>query len=149
MQCVTSGIPMGLFHWQSSFQLLITWNPSIYNIIRWVAWTMGQTNRRQSVWCSKYYFFFMISCKILCKNPFNFFSYFFFKIKKIKIKSFDCPKSIKSIKRNNTWNIRLLVDNSFVPSSKQPSVIYCRLTDLMTEMADWRQSLPFSILSKL
>ena len=27
------------------------------------------------------------------------------------------------------WNIRLLVDNLFVPSSKQPSVIYCRLTD--------------------
>ena len=38
-------------------------------------------------------------------------------------------KSIKSIKRNNTWNIRLLVDDSFVPSSKQPSVLYCKLTD--------------------
>ena len=24
-------------------------NPSIYNIIRWVAWTMGQTNHRPSV----------------------------------------------------------------------------------------------------
>ena len=24
-------------------------NPSIYNIIRWVAWTMGQTNRQPSV----------------------------------------------------------------------------------------------------
>ena len=32
-------------------------NPSIYNIICWVAWTMGQTNHRPSVWCSKYYFF--------------------------------------------------------------------------------------------
>ena len=53
-----------------------TWNPSIYNIIRWVAWTLGQTNRQPSIWCSKYYFFFMISCKILCKNPFNLFSYF-------------------------------------------------------------------------
>ena len=48
---------------------------------------------------------------------------------KIKIKNFECPKSIKSIKENNTWNIRLLVDDLFVPSSKQPSVIYCRLTD--------------------
>ena len=37
----------------------------------------------------------------------------------------ECPK----YKKNNTWNIRLLVDDSFVPSSKQPSVIYCRLTD--------------------
>ena len=47
----------------------------------------------------------------------------------MKIKSFEFPKSIKSIKKNNAWNIRLLVDDSFVPSSKQPSVIYCRLTD--------------------
>ena len=37
---------------------------------------------------------------------------------------------VKSIRKNNTWNIRLLVDDLFVPSSKQPSVIYCRLTDL-------------------
>ena len=27
-------------------------------------------------------FFFMISCKILCKNPFNLFSYFFIKLQK-------------------------------------------------------------------
>ena len=37
-------------------------------------------------------FFFMISCKILFKNPFNLFSYFFYK-------DFECPKFIKSIKR--------------------------------------------------
>ena len=30
-------------------------NPSIYNIIRWFAGPMGQTTRRSSVWCSKYY----------------------------------------------------------------------------------------------
>ena len=35
-----------------------TWNPSIYNIIRWVAWMMGQTNCPPSVWCSKYYYYF-------------------------------------------------------------------------------------------
>ena len=45
------------------------------------------------------------------------------------MKSFECPKSIKSMKKNDTWNMRLLVDDLFVPSSKQPSVIYCRLTD--------------------
>ena len=55
---------------------------------------------------------------------------FFYKITKIKIKSFDCPTSIKSIKKNSTWNIKLLDDNSFAPSSKQASLIYCRLTDL-------------------
>ena len=32
-------------------------------------------------------------------------------------------------KKNNTWNIRRLVDDSFGPSSKQTGVIYCRLTD--------------------
>ena len=47
--------------------------------------------------CSKYYFFFMISCKILSKNPFNLFSYFFIKLKKKKVLS--ALKSIKSIKR--------------------------------------------------
>ena len=36
--------------WQS-------WNPSIYNILHWVAWTMGQTNRRPRVCYSMYYFF--------------------------------------------------------------------------------------------
>ena len=40
-------------------------------------------------------FFFMISCK----NPFNLFSYFFYKITKIKMRSFECPKSIKSVKK--------------------------------------------------
>ena len=41
----------------------ITWtvkirNPSIYNILRWVAWMMEQTNRRPKVWYSKYYSFY-------------------------------------------------------------------------------------------
>ena len=88
---------------------------------------MGQMNRQANVWYSKYFFFSMISCKILCKNPFNLFFHFFYIITKIKIKSFECTKSIKSIKIDNTWNIRLLVNDSFVPSSKQPFVIYCRL----------------------
>ena len=104
-------------------------NPSIYNIIRWVAWTMGQTNCRPSVWCSKYYFFSWFLAKFFAKILSIYFLIFFYKITKIKIKSFECPKSIESLKNNNTWNIRLLVDDSFVPSSKQPRVIYCRLTD--------------------
>ena len=39
-------------NWKKEF-----WNPPIYNILCWVAWTMGQTNRQPRVWCSKYYFF--------------------------------------------------------------------------------------------
>ena len=41
----------------------LSWNPSIYNILRWVAWTMGQTNCRPRVWTSKY-FFFIISYRL-------------------------------------------------------------------------------------
>ena len=43
------------------------------------------------------------------------------------------PSAYKKYTKNNTWNIRLLVYDSFVPSSKQPSVIYCRLTDLKSK----------------
>ena len=52
-------------------------NPTIFNIIRWVAGLLGRTTHGPSVWCSKYYVFFTISCKILCKNLFNLFSCFF------------------------------------------------------------------------
>ena len=90
------------------------------NMIRWVAWTMGQINRRPTVWCSNYYFFSWFLAKFFAKKSFHFIFSFFYEITKIKIKSFKCPKSIKSIKKN-TWNIRLLVDDSFVPSSKQLS----------------------------
>ena len=31
------------------------------------------------------------------------------------------------MKKNNAWNIRCLVDESFVPATQQTSVLYCRL----------------------
>jgi len=34
-------------------------------------------------------------------------------------------------KKNNTWNIRSLVDGSFVPSAQGTGVLFCRLTDFM------------------
>ena len=43
---------------------------------------------------SMYYIFFKISCKIFCKNRFNLF--IFYKFTKMKIKSFECPKSIRN-----------------------------------------------------
>ena len=96
-------------------------NPSIYNILRWVAWTMGQMNRRPSVNVPSIIFFHDFLQNSLQKS-FQFIFLFFYKIKKMILRSFECPNSIKS-----TWNI--LVKDSFVPLSKQPSVIYCRLTD--------------------
>ena len=109
-----------------------TINLSIYNIILWVAWTMGQMNCPPSVWYSKYYFFFHDLLQNSLQKSFQFIFLFFYEITKIKIKSFYCPKSIESIKRDNNWNIRLLVDDYSVPLSKEPSIIYFRLTDLMT-----------------
>ena len=39
----------------------------------------------------------------------------------MKIKSFECPKLIKVYKRNNSWNIRHLVDGTFVPENQRTS----------------------------
>ena len=52
--------------------------------------------RQPSISCSKYYSFSVISCK----NRFNLFLYFFYKFTKIKIKNFECPNSVKIIKKH-------------------------------------------------
>ena len=44
----------------------------------------------------------------------------------MKIKSFECPKSIRNCKKDNAWNIRCLVDESFVQSNQRTSLLYCR-----------------------
>ena len=95
-------------------------------LVRWDKWLVDKASDVPSI-----IFFFTISCKIPCKNGFNLFFYFFFyKFTKIKIKSFECPKSIRNYKKNNAWNIRCLVDESFVPSTQRASVLYWRLLDL-------------------
>ena len=72
--------------------------------------------------------------KFFAKTLSIYFLYFFFyKITKMKIKSFECPKSIRNYEKKNTWNVRHLVDESFVPSVQQTSVLYCRLTDFKIE----------------
>ena len=83
----------------------VLWNfgkkisPSIYDILRWVAWMMGQTNHRPRVWCSEYYFFSWFLAKFFSKIFSIYLLIFFYKITKIKIKSFECPKSKKSLKK--------------------------------------------------
>ena len=81
--------------------------------------------------------FFIITCKIFCKILFQksfqfiYFFQFFYKFKKMKIKSFECANSIRNYKKDNAWNIRPLVDKSFVAGNQQASVYvsYCRLSD--------------------
>ena len=75
-------------------------------------------------------FFFIISCKILCKNCFNLFSYVFYNFTKMNIKSFECPKAIRNYEKNNAWNIKRLVGDSFVQMNQQSSILYYRLTNL-------------------
>ena len=97
---------------------------SIYNILRWVAWTMGQTNHRPRVWCSKYYFFFNSYRLRALKTLYFYFCKSMKEIEK-KLNQF-LQRILKGILKNNnnTWNIR-----SFVAESKN-SVSYCRLSDL-------------------
>ena len=97
------------------FFFTLSWNPTIYNMICWFAGSLGQMTWWPSVWCSKYYFLFIISCKILFKIRFNL---FLNRFTKIKIKSFECHKSIRNYKEDNACNIRCLVDNSFVPTNQ-------------------------------
>ena len=55
----------------------------------------------------------------------------YFYYKKINWNNFSKRSCKKLWKKNNTWNIRRLVDESFVPAFQRTSVLYWRLTDLM------------------
>ena len=46
-------------------------------------------------------------------------------------------------KKKSTWNVRCLVDESFVPSAQQTSALYCRLTDFWRVCASSALSTPF------
>ena len=63
--------------------------------------------------------------------PFQSISLFFYKITKMKIKSFECPKSIRNYE-NNTLNVRCLFEKSFVPLAKQTKILYYRLSNFWT-----------------
>ena len=110
------------------------WNPSIYNLIRWFAGPMGQMNRQPSVWCSKN-FFFIVSYRLRHSKLFIF--VFIILLKNIKINWNDFCKELCKIfwKKKKSWNIRCLVDDSFVPSARQTSVLNCKLTDFWTLLA--------------
>ena len=55
--------------------------------------------------------FFIISCKILCKNPFNLYFSFFITIQQ--------PTVLFSIYQNNTWTIRHLVNETIDPATQR------------------------------
>ena len=95
------------------------WQSSIYYtglLGRWDERLIDQASDVPSI-----IFFFKISCKILCKNRFNFHDF-----TKIKIKSFECPKSIRNYEKkimlgtSDAWSTRR--------SSQRPSVLYWRMS---------------------
>ena len=70
-----------------------------YTLVCWFAGT-NDTSDVPSIT-----FFFIISCKILCKNRFNLFFNLFYKFTKIQIKSFECLKSIRNHKEDKKNSI--------------------------------------------
>ena len=47
----------------------------------------------------------------------------------MEIKTFGCPKAKRNYEENNAWNIRCLVDESFVPSTQLADILYQGLLD--------------------
>ena len=103
--------------------LEVTTNPTIFNIICWVAGSLGWP----SAWCSKYYFFFH-----------NFFAkiisiYFLIvhNLTKFKIKSFQCTKSIRNYEKkimlgtSDTWSMSR---SSHRPSEPAHYIEDCRIS---------------------
>ena len=80
---------------------------------RWVSGTVDSSTKRLM-------FFSEFLSKFFAKM-FQFIFLFSYNFTKIKIKSFECPKSIKNYEKSNAWNIKRLVDESFVPSTHRPS----------------------------
>ena len=69
--------------------------------------------------------------------------YFLISYKITKIKSFECPKSIRNYEKKNTWNVRRFVDELFVPSAQQTSILCCRLSDSKFDLKYLKSFQPF------
>ena len=126
-------------------QIVLTRNPSIFNIIRWFAGTLGQRTQWPSVWCSKIIFFYNF-LQILFKNCFNLFLYFFI----IKIKSFETPKSNRNNeKKNNAWRSDAWSMSLSSRRLSKTSILYYRLTDFKSIGVLGKADLAWSPLSKV
>ena len=91
----------------------MTKNQSIFNIIRWVDGP-NDSSTKHLILMFQVLFFFQNFLQNSLQKLFQFI-FLFLIITKIKIKSFECPKSIRNYeKKNNAWNIRRLVDESFI-----------------------------------
>ena len=104
---------------------------------RWDKWIVDQVSDVPS------FIFFYTFYRLRALKTFYFYFCNLKKNKKMNWKDFCKEFCKKSWKKNNIWNIRRLVDDSFVPSSKRPSIWYCKLTNFNWEIS--RQKLTFSL----
>ena len=98
-----------------------------YNTL--VRWANGTNNLSTKRLMFKVFFFFITSCKILCKNPFNWFFNVSMKLQKWKWRVLSALR-LSEIMKKNSWKDRGLADESFVPLAQQTSILSCRLLDL-------------------
>ena len=98
--------------------------------------TLGRLDNGTNEWSTKrlmfqvLFFFYDILQNSLKKLFSIYFLIFFYKITWIRIKSFECPKSIKSLKKiilgtSGAWSTIHLSNRP----SAQRSILYCRLSD--------------------
>ena len=119
-------------------QRAIRSNKLQYNTLAW--WldeTNDSTNKR--LMFQALIHFSLISCKILCKNSFNLFSHFFYNFLNLKIKSFECHKSISNyiykrimLGTSNTW----LISSSPQQATEPPNyIVDCRICTLDSQIS--------------
>ena len=77
---------------------------------------MGQMTHQPSSDVANIIFFSYFLAKSFAKI--GFFFVFFYNFTKIKKKNFECPKSIRNYEKNNAWNIKRLVGDSFVQTNQ-------------------------------
>ena len=116
------------FQLKPSF-LVVTWPVQKSNnlLCNTKAGSLVQMTCRRSVSSNIFFHSFL-------QNPLqeSFQFFFSYKFTKMKIKSFECPKSTWNYNRNNAWNIRFLVDKSLVLVNQRTSALYRRLLDFRT-----------------
>ena len=91
----------------------------LYNtLVHWFALTNGSSTKRLIF---QVLFLFKISHRLRALKTL----YFYYKKKtKNNLKRFLQRILHEIMKKNNTWNMRRLVDESFVPATQQASVLY-------------------------
>ena len=98
------------------------WNPTIFDtyIICWLTGSMGRTTHQLSVWCSKHYFFAMISYRLRAFKTLYFYNWNDF-----------CKEFCKKLWKKKLEHQKLgqWVVRPSDPTTKQPSILYWRLMD--------------------